>query len=193
MTNNGNGSLLEIQGIIESIKDLVEQNQRDYTDDKFERITSAFDELKELLATEIKHSEEMQEQKRLLSGQEMQRMIDGIKLGLGDTYTTPSQVETILLKSAARKWVERSVYVVFFLMLSISGLAGFFTLRSDVSTHINECAQTTANVQVNKDEIESIQDELDEHVKDDIERDTEIRIKLGIRKHSSSTQVLGTQ
>ncbi len=138
--------LLQIQTTIESIQKIVETNQKDYTDTKFQQLQNAFEQLKQYVASEIEHSEDIQDQKEKFSLLEFKSLTHSVDeysknyenriTKLEDDHVTADTVEHIIVKRFERKWVERGIYVVFFLTLLISGFMGFQNLSSDFSSFV---------------------------------------------------------
>ncbi len=151
--SNGNDNLLEIQRSVESVQRLVEQNQKDYTDAKFQQLQNAFEQLKGFVATEIEHTEDMQDQKEKFSLQEFKQLSE--KVGIySNTYNdrlkllerntiTKDKVENIMTKRSEKKWAERAVYILFFLSLLLSGYGGYTSMSSDFETHVEVEKQRT--------------------------------------------------
>lgn len=154
-----NNYLQQIQNTIESIQKLLEANQKDYTDIKFDQLQSAFEQLKNYVAIEIEHSENLQDQKEKFSLQEFKQLREKVEIYssqydnrikmLEENTITQEKVENIINARSEKKWVERSIYIIFFLSLLLSGLGTFFTVNTQVKENDKQIEKNEKNIQEN--------------------------------------------
>jgi len=182
--NNGNGSLQQINETITKIQKLVESNQKDYTDSKFEQISQAFEHLKQEVLTEFSHNQELQDTKKLLAGEEFKSLRKQLETFEKGHYVTATDVENQMNQRSERKWAPWLIVIIMFVIFTAGGLFSYFDLQGDFKAHIQGCAQFRKSVNIQVEDIKEDIDESEKDLKQYKEKNTENhnKIKLDIEK-----------
>lgn len=141
----------EVTQVIENIQKLVEQNQKDYTNAKFQELQSLFEQLKIVVASELEHTTDLHNEKSRFSSQEFKQLAEKVVI-FSDSYNqrlkllerdtvTSDKVEMIMAKRTEKRWTERAIYIVFALGVIVTSYGAFSSLNSDFTTHVQVSEQ----------------------------------------------------